>query len=69
MSSNTDISEIYHVVVRRGAAGQRPFVWEIRDVLTEIVLRGSEQMFANMEEAHRSGHLALERLSGTATAR
>ena len=69
MSSNTDINEIYRVVVRRGAVGERPFVWEIRHKLTEIVLRGSEQPFACMEEAHRSGHSALERLSGTATAR
>jgi hypothetical protein len=69
MSSKTDISEIYHLVVRRGAVGQRPFVWEIRHRLTEFVLRGSEQPFTNMEEAHRSGHSVLERLSRTATAR
>jgi hypothetical protein len=69
MRSNTDINEIYRVVVRRGAVGERPFVWEIRHKLTEIVLRGSEQPFANMEEAHRSGHSALEQLSRTATAR
>ena len=69
MSSNTDINEIYHIVVRRGAVGPRPFVWEIRHKLSEFVLRSSEQPFTNMEEAHRSGHSALERLSRTATAR
>ena len=36
---------------------------------TARVLRGSEQPFATMEEAHRSGYSALERLSGTAAAR
>jgi hypothetical protein len=69
MSRNTDINETYRVVVRRGTVGSRPFVWEIRHNLTEFVLRGSRQPFANMEEAHRSGHSALERLSRTATAR
>ena len=69
MSSNTDINEIYHIVVRRGAVGPRPFVWEIRHKLSGFVLRGSEQPFTNMEEAHRSGHSVLERLSRTATAR
>ncbi len=69
MGSNTDINEIYCVVVRRGAVGERPFVWEIRHKLTEIVLRGSQQTLAHLEEAHRSGHSALERLSGIATAR
>ena len=69
MSSNTDINETYRVVVRRGAVGPRPFVWEIRHKLSEFVLRSSEQPFTNMAEAHRSGHSALERLSRTATAR
>jgi hypothetical protein len=69
MRSNSSIKKVYRVVVRRGALGQRPFVWEIRHELTEIVLRGSEETFANMEEAHRSGHAALEHLSGAAAAR
>ena len=68
MSSNTDINETYHIVVRRGAVGPRPFVWEIRHKLLEFVLRSSEQPFTNMEEAHRSGYSALERLSRTPTA-
>jgi hypothetical protein len=69
MSSSTDIDELYHLVVRRGVVWPRPFVWEIRHKLTEIVLRGSEQTFAHMEEAHRSGHSALERMGGAATVR
>jgi hypothetical protein len=69
MSSSTDINEIYHLVVRRGALGPRPFVWEIRHKLTEFVFRGSQQPFANMEEAHRSGHSAPERLGRTPAVR
>jgi hypothetical protein len=69
MSGNTDINETYRVVVRRGAVGPKPFVWEIRHKLSEFVVRSSEQQFTSMEEAHRSGHSALERLSRTATAR
>jgi hypothetical protein len=69
MSSDTGINEYYHVVVRRGAVGQRRYVWEIQHKDTAWVLRGSEQPFATMEEAHRSGHTALERLSRAATAR
>jgi hypothetical protein len=36
---------------------------EIQHKDTARVLRGSEQPFATMEEAHRSGYAALERLS------
>jgi hypothetical protein len=69
MSGTTGINEYYHVVVRRGAVGPRPFVWEIQHKDTARVLRGSEQPFATMEEAHRSGYAALERLSSTTAAR
>jgi hypothetical protein len=69
MSGSTGINEYYHVVVRRGAVGPRPFVWEIQHKDTARVLRGSEQPFATMEEAHRSGYSALERLSSTPAAR
>jgi hypothetical protein len=69
MSSSTDINESYHLVVRRGAVGPRPFVWEIRHKLTEFMFRGSQQPFANMEEAHRSGYSALERLDKTPAVR
>jgi hypothetical protein len=69
MSSNTDINETYRVVVRRGAVGPKPFVWEIRHKLSEFVVRSSEQQFTSMEEAHRSGRAALEQLSRTSTAR
>ena len=69
MGDSTSINEYYHVVVRRGRGGPRPFVWEIQHRDTARVLRGSEQPFATMEEAHRAGFSALERMSGTATAR
>ena len=72
MSDSTGINginEYYHVVVRRGAVGPRPFVWEIQHKDTARVLWGSEQPFTTMEEAHRSGCSALERMSGTAAAR
>ena len=39
MSSNTDINQIYRVVVRRGAVGPRPLVWEFRHKLSEYVVR------------------------------
>jgi hypothetical protein len=58
-SSSTNINEKYHVVVRRGAARRQPFIWEIQHNDTAHVLRSSAQPFANMEEAHRSGLLAL----------
>ena len=61
--SNTDINEFYHVVVRRGAVGQKPFIWEIQHTETARVLRSSEQPFVSMEEAHRSGLSAIARLS------
>jgi hypothetical protein len=68
MSSNTDINENYHVVVRRGAVGRRPFIWEIQHKETARVLRNSTEPFATMDEAHRSGLSALARLSGSTTA-
>jgi AraC-like DNA-binding protein len=69
MSDSTGIYEYYHVVVRRGAVGPRPFVWEIRHKDTARMMRGSEQPFAIMEVADRSGYSALERLSNTSAAR
>ena len=69
MSGSMGINDDYHVVVRRGAVGPRPFIWEIQHKDTARVLRGSEQPFATMEAAHRSGYSALERLSSTAAAR
>ena len=61
--SNTDVNEFYHVVVRRGAVGQKPFIWEIQHTETARVLRSSEQPFVSMEEAHQSGLSAIARLS------
>jgi hypothetical protein len=69
MSDSRGIYEYYRVVVRRGAVGPKLFVWEIQHKDTARVLRGSEQPFATMEEAHRSGYSALERLSSTPAAR
>jgi hypothetical protein len=63
MSSNTDISEHYQLVIRRGALGHRPFVWEIRHKITARVLQNSAEPFATMDEAHRSGLSALARLT------
>jgi hypothetical protein len=40
-------------------AGREPFIWEIQHNDTAHVLRSSAKPFANMEEAHRSGLLAL----------
>jgi hypothetical protein len=68
MSSNTDISEYYKLVIRRGALGHRPFVWEIRHKATAQVLQNSAEPFATMDEAHRSGLSALARLTGNPTA-
>jgi hypothetical protein len=59
MSSNSDINEYYHLVVRRGAVGRKQFVWEIQDNDTVRVLQSSEKPFATMEEALRSGLSAL----------
>ena len=56
---NININNNYQVVVRRGAAGREPFIWEIQHNDTAHVLRSSGKRFANMEEAHRSGLLAL----------
>jgi hypothetical protein len=41
VSSSADINEIYHLVVRHDAVGPRPFVWEVRHKLTEIVFRAA----------------------------
>jgi hypothetical protein len=59
MSSNSDINEYYHLVVRRGAVGRKQFVWEIQDNDTARVIQSSMEPFATMEEAHRSGLSAL----------
>jgi hypothetical protein len=59
VSSNSDINEYYHLVVRRGAVGRKQFVWEIQDNDTVRVLQSSEKPFATMEEALRSGLSAL----------
>ena len=59
MSSNTDIDEYYHLVVRRGAVGRKQFVWEIQHNDTARVLQSSTEPFATMEEAHCSGLSAL----------
>ena len=59
MSSNSDINEYYHLVVRRGAVGRKQFVCEIQDNDTARVLQRSEKPFATMEEAHQSGLSAL----------
>jgi hypothetical protein len=70
VNSNIEASEFYHVVVRRGAVARnllqvvrKPFVWEIRHKETTQLLGSSAEPFANMEEAHRFGLLALARLS------
>jgi hypothetical protein len=66
MSSDTDINELYRLVIRRvvrpEVAGREPFVWEIQDKETALVLRSGAATFATMEEAHRSGLSALARL-------
>jgi hypothetical protein len=58
----SDINEFYHVVVRRGAAGRKPFIWEIKRKTTEQVLRTSPESFASLEEAHISGMAAIVKL-------
>jgi hypothetical protein len=68
MNNNTDISEYYKLVIRRGVPGHRPFVWEIRHKATAQVLQSSAGPFVTMDEAHRSGISALTRLIGKPTA-
>jgi hypothetical protein len=70
MNSTIEARESYHVVVRRSAVVRtplavvrKPFVWEIRHKETTELLGSSAEPFANMEEAHRYGTLALARLS------
>jgi hypothetical protein len=58
----SDINEFYHVVVRRGAVGRKPFIWEIKQKTTEKVLRTSPEAFASLEEAHISGMAAIVNL-------
>jgi hypothetical protein len=58
----SDINEFYHVVVRRGAVGRKPYVWEIKEKRTEQVLRTSPEAFASMEEAHIAGMAAIVKL-------
>ena len=69
MNSNIEANEFYHVVVRRGAAVRnplqvvrKPFVWDIAHKETTQLIGSSAELFANMEEAHRYGPLALARL-------
>ena len=59
MRNNTYINDYYHLVVRRGAVGRKQFVWEIQHNDTARVLLSGAESFATMEEAHRSGSLAL----------
>jgi hypothetical protein len=69
MNNNTDISEYYKLVIRRGAPGHRPFVWEIRHKATAQMPKSSAVPFVTMDEAHRSGLSALTRLIGEPTVR
>jgi hypothetical protein len=58
----SDINEFYHVVVRRGVVGRKPFIWEIKQKTTEKVLRTSSESFPSLEEAHISGMAAIVNL-------
>jgi hypothetical protein len=56
-------SDIKHrVVVRRAAAGRKPFVWEIMHKLSDKVLQASSKSFVSLDEAHTSGLVALKKL-------
>jgi hypothetical protein len=57
-----DVSEHYRVVVRRGAGGRKPYIWEIKDKVAEIVIQASEGTFISLEEAHDRGLEVLRRL-------
>ena len=59
LSLYTHVSDDYHLIVRRGAVGPKPFVWEIQHHDTARVLRSSAETFATMEKAYQSGSSAL----------
>jgi hypothetical protein len=67
MSNPPELNEFYHLVVRRavrqGLVARKPFVWEVQHKETAYVLRSGAETFATMEDAHRSGLLALAQIS------
>jgi hypothetical protein len=58
--STLDIN--YRVVVRRAAAGRKPFVWEIMHEPSDKVLQASRESFVSLDEAQTSGLMALKKL-------
>jgi hypothetical protein len=71
---NSNLSEWYHVLIKRGAVGRnpcaikrKPSIWEIRSKATAQVLRSSARVFTTMEEAYQAGHLALATLNQPGT--
>ena len=43
------------IVIRRVAAGAKPFIWEIHEGETMIPLQVSQQRFKSMQEAYQAG--------------
>ncbi len=57
-----DFNELYQLVALRGADRKKPFIWEIRRRLNGVVIQVSNENFASLSDAHRSGLEALSRM-------
>jgi hypothetical protein len=57
--STSDINSYHQVVVRRAVIGRSPFIWEIKDKLSDEVVRRSARSFVSLAEAHLSGTVAI----------